>query len=62
MDQPNPIMVAARKLRRYFLAHSIVVQTDQPLKNVLFQPDLAGRMTKWSIELSEFDITFEKFR
>lgn len=41
----------ARKLRRYFLAHSIVVRTDQPLKNVLFRPNLAGRMTKWSIEL-----------
>jgi len=25
------LMVAARKLRRYFLAHSIVVRTDQPL-------------------------------
>ena len=53
------LKVAARKLRRYFLAHSIVVRTNQPLKNVLFRPDLAGRMTKWSIELSELDITFE---
>lgn len=52
-------MVATKKLRRYFLAHSIVVQTDQPLKHVLFSPDLAGRMTKWSIELSELDITFD---
>lgn len=49
----------ARKLRRYFLAHSIVVRTDQPLKNVLFRPNLAGRMTKWSIELSKYYITFK---
>jgi hypothetical protein len=55
-------MVAARKLRRYFLAHSIVVRADQPLKQVLFQPDLAERMTKWSIELSEFDIAFKARR
>jgi hypothetical protein len=28
------------------LAHSIVVRIDQPLKQVLFRPDLVGRMTK----------------
>lgn len=51
--------LATRKLMRYFLAHSIIVPTDQSLKNVFFSPDLAGRMTKWSIKHSEFDITFE---
>jgi len=39
-------IVDARKLRGYFLAHSIIVWTDQPLKHVLFRLDLAGRMTK----------------
>jgi hypothetical protein len=34
------LMVAARKLRRYFLVHSIVVRTNQPLKHVLFPPNL----------------------
>jgi hypothetical protein len=48
-----------RKLKRYFLAHFILVRTDQPLKQVLFCPELAGRMTKWSIKLFEFDITFK---
>ncbi|MCI04575.1 gag-pol polyprotein, partial [Trifolium medium] len=31
---------------------------DFPIKNVLRKPDLAGRMAAWSVELSEFDITF----
>lgn len=53
-------MVAARILRRYFLAHFIVVRTDQPLKQVLFFPDLAGRMTKSAIKLFDFDITFKE--
>lgn len=51
------LKVAARILRRCFLAY--VVRTDQPLKHVSFRPDLEGRMTKWSIELSEFNITFD---
>ncbi len=53
------LVVAARRLRQYFLAHSIVVRTDQPIKQILHRPDLAGRMIKWSIELSEFGITYE---
>jgi len=26
---------------------------------VLYKPDLAGRMMKWAVELSEFRITYE---
>ena len=29
------LMIAARKLRHYFQAHSIVVLIDQPLKQIL---------------------------
>jgi hypothetical protein len=36
----------------------VIVKTDYPIKEVLKKPDLAGRMVAWSIELSEFDITF----
>ncbi|CAJ2644717.1 unnamed protein product [Trifolium pratense] len=52
------VVVTARKLRQYFQSHKIVVRTDYPIKNVLRKPDLAGRMVAWSVELSEFDITF----
>lgn len=41
------------------MAHSIMVQTDLPLRNVLYQPDLAERLTKRAIELSLFEISFE---
>ncbi|GAU46629.1 hypothetical protein TSUD_284770 [Trifolium subterraneum] len=54
-----PVIMAARKLRYYFLAHSIVVRTDQPVKQLLARPDMVGRMLKWSLELAEFDISFE---
>ena len=32
---------------------------DQPIRQVLQKPDLAGRMVTWLIELSEFDIQYE---
>ncbi|GAU29247.1 hypothetical protein TSUD_391950 [Trifolium subterraneum] len=53
------VIIAARKLRYYFLAHSIIIRTDQPVKQLLAQPDIVGRMLKWSLELAEFDISFE---
>ncbi|CAJ2662240.1 unnamed protein product [Trifolium pratense] len=53
------LVYAARRLRHYFLAHTIMVRTDQPIKSLLGRPDMAGRMLKWSLELSEFDIRYE---
>ncbi|MCI57389.1 maturase K, partial [Trifolium medium] len=51
--------MAARKLRHYFLAHSIVVRTDQPIKQLLAHPDMTGQMLKWSLELAEFEIHYK---
>ena len=53
------LLITARRLRPYFQGHRIVVRTNQPIQQVLHRLDLAGRMTSWAIELSEFDITFE---
>jgi len=33
--------------------------TDLPIKQVLDKPDVEGRMIKWAIELSEFDIRYK---
>ena len=53
------LVSSARKLRPYFQSHTIIVRTDQPIRQVLHKPDLAWRMVAWSVELSEFDIAFE---
>ncbi|XP_077230114.1 uncharacterized protein LOC143863309 [Tasmannia lanceolata] len=50
--------MAARKLRPYFQAHTIKVLTDQPLRQVLHRPNISGRLVKWAVELSEFDIQY----
>lgn len=52
------LVIAARKLRPYFHAHSITVLTNKPLKHFLMKLDSSGRMVKWAIELSEFRIKF----
>ncbi|GJU60443.1 reverse transcriptase domain-containing protein [Tanacetum coccineum] len=49
---------ASKRLRRYFQAHPITVITDQPIKNILSNPKVAGRMQKWSIQLGEFGIHY----
>jgi hypothetical protein len=53
------LLTAARRLRQYFFAHTVIVETDQPIRQILGRPDVAGRMMKWSLELSEFDIHYE---
>ncbi|XP_059669050.1 uncharacterized protein LOC132314172 [Cornus florida] len=50
---------AKRKLRHYFESHSIVVLTNYPMRVILSKPDLSGRITKWAIKLSSFDISYE---
>ena len=53
------LRMAAKKLRPYFQAHPITVLTSQPLRSTLHKPDLSGRMARWAIELSEFDIQYK---
>ncbi|XP_071926129.1 uncharacterized protein [Coffea arabica] len=53
------LMHAARKLRPYFQVHSIIVMTDQPLRQILTKPEISGRMTKWAVELAEHDIGYQ---
>ena len=53
------LVTAARKLRPYFQAHTIEISTEYPMKQVLHKPETFGRLMKWAIELSEFDIRYK---
>ncbi|XP_071687157.1 uncharacterized protein [Rutidosis leptorrhynchoides] len=48
----------ARRLRRYFQAHPMLVLTDSPIKQVLRKPEVSGRLAKWAIELGEHEIHY----
>ena len=53
------LVTVARKLRPYFQAHTIEVPIEYPMKQVLHKPETSGRLMKWAIELSEFDIRYK---
>jgi len=50
---------AAHRLHPYFQNRSIIIKTNYPIQKILQKPDLAGRMSSWAIELSEFNIRYE---
>jgi len=49
----------SRRLQPYFQSNEIIVRTDCLISKVLQKPELVGRMIGWSVELSEFGITYE---
>ncbi|KAF8095016.1 hypothetical protein N665_0346s0013 [Sinapis alba] len=53
------VVTSARKLQPYFQSHSVVVLTDLPLRTILQNANQSGRLSKWAIELSEYDISYK---
>nr|GEV26980.1 reverse transcriptase domain-containing protein [Tanacetum cinerariifolium] len=49
------LVSASKRLKRYFQAYTIVVITDQPIRQILSNPEVIGRLLKWSFELQEHD-------
>ncbi|GAU26993.1 hypothetical protein TSUD_290450 [Trifolium subterraneum] len=47
------------KSARHALPLFKLLRKDQPIKQLLARPDMVGRMLKRSLELAEFDISFE---
>jgi len=49
----------ARRMRAYFQNHPIMFKTNYLIRKVLTMLDLTGQIIGWSVELSEFGITYE---
>ncbi|GJS86224.1 reverse transcriptase domain-containing protein [Tanacetum coccineum] len=52
------LLSASKRLKRYFHAHTIVVITDQPIRQLLSKSEISGRMLKWKFELEGYDIQY----
>nr|GEY37677.1 reverse transcriptase domain-containing protein [Tanacetum cinerariifolium] len=52
------LVSASKRLKRYFQAHRIVVIMDQPIKQLLSNPEVTGRLLKWRFKLGEHDIQY----
>ena len=53
------LVTTARRLRLYFQAHTIEIHAEHTMKKILHKPETSGRLVKWAIELSEFDIRYK---
>ncbi|GJV31988.1 reverse transcriptase domain-containing protein [Tanacetum coccineum] len=52
------LVSASKRLKRYFQAHTIIMITDQSIKQILSNPEVTGRLLKWSFEIEEHDIHY----
>jgi ribonuclease HI len=53
------LVFATQKLRHYMLEHTIhLVSRADPLRHILSKMTLSGRLAKWAMFLSQFDIVF----
>ena len=51
------VIYASQRLKRYFSSHQILLVTkSHPIKALLYQPLLTGRIAQWLVLLSQYDI------
>ncbi|XP_042446330.1 uncharacterized protein LOC122031262 [Zingiber officinale] len=53
------LVLMARRLRPYFLAHPIMIMTNSTMGRALTNIEMAGRLIKWATELGEYDIQYQ---
>jgi hypothetical protein len=52
------VLMMTRKLKHYFLAHTVRVVSNPPLARVLQSRETTGRITQCVVEISQYDVVF----
>jgi hypothetical protein len=50
--------MTTRKLKHYFLAHTVRVVSDRPLARVLQDKEAMGQIVQWVMKIGQYDIEF----
>jgi hypothetical protein len=54
--------MTTRKLKYYFLAHTVRVVSDRLLARVLQSREATERITQWAVEIGQYDVEFTPMR
>jgi hypothetical protein len=52
------VLITIRKLKHYFLDHTIRVISDRPLACILQSKEATGWIAQWVVEISQYDVKF----
>jgi hypothetical protein len=52
------VLMATRKLKHYFLVHTVQVMSDWPLARVVQSREAIGWIAQWAVEIGQYDVEF----
>jgi diketogulonate reductase-like aldo/keto reductase len=52
------VLMTTRKLKHYFLAHSILVVSNRPLAHVLQSKEATRQIALWVTEIDQYNVEF----